>query len=108
MLARVILLAVAPCDLAFAQAPAMTELTIDITNLVEYRADISDVTKFARNPNVTPAIALGSSSMRPEFESTLVTVVAIRNAASWALHGPTDRRCDASNLPHQIRELVRR
>src|SRR5580704_12386613 len=42
------------CKLAFAQTPA-TILQIDIENFVEYQSDISDQSRIATNPNVTPA-----------------------------------------------------
>ena len=38
-----------------AQAPAVTDLTIDIENLVEYQADVADPLAFARNAEITPA-----------------------------------------------------
>jgi hypothetical protein len=38
------------------QTPPPAILTIDIQNLVEYQADISDPSKFAGNPGVTPAV----------------------------------------------------
>jgi len=40
----------------FGQAPASTTLTVDLQNLVEYQEDISDPSKFATNPAVTPAV----------------------------------------------------
>src|SRR6266700_457707 len=54
-----IVLALTACNLVVAQGPIATDLTIDVENVVEYRADISDITKFARNPGITPPIALG-------------------------------------------------
>ena len=37
------------------QAPP-TVLTIDLQNVVEYQADISDPSKFATSPGITPAV----------------------------------------------------
>src|SRR5690349_17546355 len=51
-----ILLVVATCHLAPAQQPTVTTLTVDLANQVEYQADISDPTKFARNANTTPSL----------------------------------------------------
>jgi hypothetical protein len=45
-------------ELLAAQGPA-TELVIDIENVVHYAADLSDITKFARNPAITPGVSLG-------------------------------------------------
>jgi hypothetical protein len=49
----VILAAATCCNLARGQAPVI--LTIDTENVVEYQADTSDVSKYATNPNITPA-----------------------------------------------------
>jgi hypothetical protein len=50
-----ILSAGAWCNLARGQAPVI--ITIDTENVVEYQADTSDVSKYATNPNATPAAA---------------------------------------------------
>src|SRR6266699_3939047 len=44
-------------NLAFGQAPPPTILIIDVENVVEYRGDITDISKFATNPNITPSAA---------------------------------------------------
>lgn len=51
-----ILSAGACCNLAKGQAPVI--ITIDTENVVEYRFDTSDPTKYATNPNITPAATL--------------------------------------------------
>jgi hypothetical protein len=38
-----------------AQVPAVSDLTIDVENAVEYQADVADPLAFARNPEITPA-----------------------------------------------------
>jgi uncharacterized protein (TIGR03437 family) len=43
--------------LAFGQATTPTILQIDIENVVEYQNDLSDPSKFATSPSVTPAVA---------------------------------------------------
>jgi hypothetical protein len=43
-------------SMARAQAPVI--LTIDTENVVEYQVDVSDVSKYATNPNVVPAAAI--------------------------------------------------
>jgi hypothetical protein len=55
-LAVVILFAAVNCNFALGQLPSPTTLVIDLQNVVEYQADISDTSKFATNPNVTPAV----------------------------------------------------
>ena len=49
-----VLLVAAYCSLARGQSPPPTILEIDIENVVEYVNDISDPSKVATNPNVTP------------------------------------------------------
>lgn len=47
------------CTLARGQAPPTMTLTINLQNVVEYQADISDPTKFAKNANITPSLGIG-------------------------------------------------
>jgi hypothetical protein len=60
------------CALASGQAPPPAILTIEVENVVEYRGDISDPSKFGTSPNITPAsgarvfsvnVALGDSCL---------------------------------------------
>ena len=55
-LAMTILLVAVYCNLALGQATTPTILGIDVENSVVYRDDISDVSKFATDPNVTTAV----------------------------------------------------
>ena len=50
-----ILLAALYCFQAQAQVAPPTVLEIDLENIVRYVADISDPSRFATNPGVTPA-----------------------------------------------------
>ncbi len=50
-----VLLVAAQCRLARGQQPPPSILTVDVENVVEYQGDISDPSKFATNPNVTPS-----------------------------------------------------
>ena len=53
----IVLLLAMFCTSGQGQAPPTTILTIDVENLVNYRGDVSDVTKLATDPNITtPAI----------------------------------------------------
>src|SRR5690349_20243677 len=54
LLLMTILLLAADCSLASGQQP-LNILTIDVQNVVEYQGDVSDPTKFAINPGVTPS-----------------------------------------------------
>ena len=61
------------CKLALGQATPPAILEIDIENFVEYQGDISDLTKIATNPNVTPA-----SRPRNFFPATILgDIVAV-------------------------------
>ena len=53
--AMAVLLVAMYCNLALGQATTPTILEVDVENFVEYQSDISDRSKFGRNPNVTPA-----------------------------------------------------
>jgi uncharacterized protein (TIGR03437 family) len=55
-MSRLLLYAAFCCTLAHAQTPMPTVLSIDLQNVVEYQADISDPSKFATSPGVTPAV----------------------------------------------------
>lgn len=47
--------AAAWCDFARGQSPSQTTLVIDLQNVVTYLADVSDPSKNATNPNLTPS-----------------------------------------------------
>jgi uncharacterized protein (TIGR03437 family) len=55
ILAVTILLVAVHCSVALGQQPPPSILTIDVQNVVEYQGDISDPTKFATSPSVTPS-----------------------------------------------------
>ena len=50
-----VLMGIFGCGLLRAQTPPPTILVVDVENTVEYQEDISDTSKFATNPNVTPS-----------------------------------------------------
>ena len=52
-----ILMGIFGCGLLRPQTPPPTILVVDIANNVEYQEDISDPSKFATNPNITPAVS---------------------------------------------------
>ena len=60
---RTILIVALCCTAASGQAPPPTILTIDVENVVEYRGDVSDPTKFGTNPSVTPVNGAGVFSV---------------------------------------------
>jgi hypothetical protein len=66
-IAMTVLLVAAHCTLALGQQPPPTILTIDVQNVVEYQGDISDPSKFATNPNVTPSAGARDFSVNVAF-----------------------------------------
>src|SRR5258707_5847523 len=44
------------CGGVYAQGSSSAILIIDVENVVQYHEDVSDVTKFATNPNIAPAV----------------------------------------------------
>src|SRR5438132_8191284 len=54
--AMTVLLVTVCCRHAQEQAAPATILVVDVENIVQYHEDISDVSKFATNPNITTAV----------------------------------------------------
>ena len=92
---------VAACNLASAQQPPATTLTIDLGNVVEYQGDIYDVAKFARNPNTTPSAGLSSSGAVANFAvATLIgDIVAINGQPAKGLFAGRSRVVNATPTP---------
>ncbi len=65
--AMTVLLMGAHSTLALGQQPPPAILTIDVENVVEYQGDISDPSKFATKPNVTPSAGVGAFSVEVAF-----------------------------------------
>src|ERR1700743_3501125 len=55
------------CTLALGQQAPPSILTIDVNNVVEYQGDISDPSKYATNPNVTPSAGAREFSVEVAF-----------------------------------------
>ncbi len=55
------------CNLAPGQTQAPTVLTIDLQNVVEYQGDISDPSKFATNPSITPSAGARAFNVNVAF-----------------------------------------
>ena len=66
-MARIVLLVAAHCTLALGQQPPPATLTIDVANVVEYQGDISDPTKFATIPTITPSAGARTFSVEMVF-----------------------------------------
>jgi uncharacterized protein (TIGR03437 family) len=62
-----VLLVAVHCTSALGQQAAPAILTIDVENVVEYQGDISDPSKFATKPNVTPSAGVGAFSVNVVF-----------------------------------------
>ena len=75
MLAITALLVAVHCRLALGQTLPPTVLQVDIENVVEYQPDISDLSKIATIPNVTPP--LPHSSFLPTPAIVIGDIVAI-------------------------------
>ena len=75
------ILLAANCHLAMGQAPS-TILLIDVDNLVQYQADISDVSKFASNPDSTPTVNFRDFSVA----TVLGDIVAVNGQPAKGLY----------------------
>lgn len=64
---------VAACNLTWAQQPPTATVTVDIANAVEHQEAIYDPVKFARNPNITPSLGIGTGLGVAKF--TVVTII---------------------------------
>jgi hypothetical protein len=87
----VIPLAVAACSLASAQQPPTATLTIDIGNAVEYQEDIYDPVKFARSPNVTPSLGIGTGVANFAVATLLGDIVAVNGQPAKGLYAGRSR-----------------
>ena len=70
-IAMTVFLVAVHCTLAMGQLTAPAILTIDVENVVEYQGDISDPSKFATKPNVTPSAGVGAFSVNVVFGDIL-------------------------------------
>src|SRR5215471_1790514 len=94
------LLIVLRCNLAKGQTTPPTTLTIDIANLVEYQADISDPTKFAKNANITPSLGLGPPpNAIPNFAAVTIIgdIVAVNGQATKGIYAGRSIPINAAN-----------
>jgi hypothetical protein len=94
-----ILLVVATCHLAPAQQPTVTTLTVDLANQVEYQADISDPTKFARNANTTPSLGNGTGILNFGVATILGDIVAVNGQPAKGFFAARDRWIAAYQAP---------
>src|SRR5215467_2428577 len=94
------LLIVLRCNLAKGQTTPPTTLTIDIANVVEYQADISDPTKFAKNANITPSLGLGPPpNAIPNFAAVTIIgdIVAVNGQAAKGIYAGRTIPINAAN-----------
>src|SRR6516162_10069592 len=80
---------------ATAQQPPTTTLTIDIGNAVEYQEDIYDPVKFARNPNVTPSLGIGTGVANFAVATLLGDIVAVNGQPAKGLYAGRSRTISA-------------
>jgi hypothetical protein len=95
VLLTVIPLAVAACNLAFAQQPPVVTLTIDLGNVLEYQEDINDPGKFAKNPNITPSAGFANFGVA----TLLGDIVAVNSRPAKGLYAGRTRVIGASPNP---------
>lgn len=95
----VVLVAVAAGRLAPAQPPAMTTLTIDISNQLQYQDDIYDPVKFARNANATPSLGIGTGILNFAVATVLGDIVAVNGQPAKGLFAARDRFIFANMAP---------
>ena len=95
-----VLIAVVTFNLALAQAPPPSILTIDVANFVLYNGDISDVLAFAKNPNITPSkIGPGTGSGEFSVTTVLADIVAVNGQPAKGLFAARTRVIAASPNP---------
>jgi hypothetical protein len=101
MAAAVILIITTACTCASAQAPATTTLTIDLGNAIEYQGDLYDPSQFARKPNVTPSLGLGTSGTVANFgvATLLADIVAVNGQPAKGLYAGRSRVINTSTTP---------
>jgi hypothetical protein len=102
MVTTLVLTGVAVCAQVFAQGPEVTHLTIDLANVVEYRADVPDITKYARNPNLTPGTAIGTGPTEtPNFvlNTGIGDIVAVNGLPAKGLFASRSRPIITSTTP---------
>ena len=94
ILARTVLL-VMPFSVALGQSQPATILTIDLTNFVEYRQDVSDPAKYATDPNITTP-----TTPRNFFTATMFAdIVAVNGQPAKGLYVGRPRTVLSSPTP---------
>jgi hypothetical protein len=91
----VVLLLAAYGSLARGQAPPQTTLVVDLQNVVEYQADISDSSKFATNPSLTPSAGFKNFGV----VTLLGDIVAVNGQPAKGTYAGRTRPIVASPVP---------
>jgi uncharacterized protein (TIGR03437 family) len=95
-LAMTVLLVAVYCGLALGQATPLTILTIDVENVVDYRQDIYDSTKYATNPNITPS-TIGQGNFG--FANFLGDIVSVNGQPAKGIFTAPHRGIKATPAP---------
>lgn len=95
----VVLVALAACHLVLAQQPPTTNLTIDFANQLQYQDDIYDPVKFARNPNITPSLGIGTGILNFGVATVIGDIVAVNGQPAKGLFAARDRFIAATTAP---------
>ena len=67
IIGMIILFGAVYCHPGLGQSAPAVILQIDVENVVEYQGDVSDVTKFATNPNITPSAGVKEFAVNVAF-----------------------------------------
>ena len=92
-------LAAVCCSRALGQALSATTLIVDLENVVDYQADISDPSKFASNPGVTPSTGNGTATGDFGLVTSLGDVRAVNGQPANGLYAGRTRVISATPTP---------
>src|SRR6266567_4703009 len=96
VIAMTVLLLAAYCTLGQGQIPPATILEIDVENSVRYQEDISDLSKFATDPNVTTAVPPKNFF----FRVNIGDIVAVNGQPAKGTLTRINRTIDTSPAPN--------
>ena len=95
VLVTVILIAFG-CRAVYGQGSPSVILAVDLENFVQYVEDISDVSKFATNPSITPAIAPRNFN----FQLQIGDIVAVNGQPAQGTFTRNFRQISLSTAPN--------
>ena len=96
VIAMTVLLLAAYCTLGQGQIPPATILEINVENSVRYQEDISDLSKFATDPNVTTAVPPKNFF----FRMNIGDIVAVNGRPAKGTMTRNNRTIDSNPAPN--------